>query len=80
MEYKPTKEEWEKLTGNVQAIKTALAGDEGLGTKGLLDDHGKTKDRVQKLEDTDNQRKGILWVLGILWIGLVALVNWIIHK
>ena len=35
---------------------------------------------IKDLEDTDNKRKGILWVLGILWVGVVAIVGWILHK
>lgn len=72
-------EDWKTLVKSVTKMEVLLAGS-GMGEDGMVVDFKKVKDKVQKIEDRDNQRKGVMYVLGLLWIGFVTIVGWFISK
>lgn len=72
-------EDWRTLVKSVAKMEVLLAGS-GMGEDGLVVDFKKAKDDIQKIKDKDNQRKGVLYVLGLLWLGGVTIVGWFISK
>lgn len=73
------KEDWQTLVKSVTRMEVLLAGS-GFGENGLVADLKTAKNDIQKIKDKDNQRKGVMWVLSILWLGIITIGGWIISK